>query len=84
MAAGGRRQLREVSAGDGYASQSALRLHFGLGGAAVADEVTVRWPASGRVERFAHVAADRIVALTEGSGRLVEKRYPAAGSKGGA
>jgi ASPIC and UnbV/FG-GAP-like repeat len=75
--AGGRRQLREVSAGDGYASQSALRLHFGLGEAATADLVTVRWPASGRVERFAGVAADRIVALTEGSGRLVEKRYGA-------
>ena len=72
------RQLREVSAGDGYASQSTLRLHFGLGEAAVVEEMTVRWPASGLVERFEDVAGDRIVALTEGSGRLVEKRYLAA------
>jgi hypothetical protein len=35
----------------------------------------VRWPASGLVERFEDVAGDRIVALVEGSGRLVEKRY---------
>jgi hypothetical protein len=75
VVAGGVRQLREVSAGDGYASQSTLRLHFGLGEATVAEEMTVRWPASGLVERFEGVAGDRIVALTEGSGRLVEKRY---------
>jgi hypothetical protein len=73
VAAGGVRQLREVSAGDGYAQQSMLRLHFGLGEAAAADEVTVRWPVSGKVERFANVAGDRIVALTEGSGRLIER-----------
>ncbi|HVT60582.1 MAG TPA: CRTAC1 family protein [Thermoanaerobaculia bacterium] len=72
------RQLREVAAGDGYASQSALRLHFGLGDAAVVDELTVRWPASGTVETFRDVAADRIVELTEGSGSLVEKRYDQA------
>jgi hypothetical protein len=78
VVAGEVRQLREVAAGDGYASQSTLRLHFGLGEAPVADEVTVRWPASGIVERFTGVAGDRIVALAEGSGRLVEKRYPAA------
>jgi hypothetical protein len=77
LVAGGLRQLREVSAGDGYASQSALRLHFGLGEAATVDELTVTWPASGIVERFENVAADRIVALTEGGGELVERRYEA-------
>ena len=75
VVAGGVRQLREVSAGDGYASQSTLRLHFGLGEAAVAEELTVRWPASGLVERFENVAGDRIVALAEGSGQLIERRY---------
>jgi len=78
VVAGGVRQLREVSAGDGYASQSTLRLHFGLGEAAVTEEMTVRWPASGLVERFENVAGDRIVALTEGSGRLIERRYRVA------
>jgi ASPIC and UnbV/FG-GAP-like repeat len=75
--AGGLQQLREVSAGDGYASQSALRLHFGLGEAAQADEVTVRWPASKTVQTYRNVPADRIVQVTEGGG-LAERRYRSA------
>jgi ASPIC and UnbV/FG-GAP-like repeat len=77
--AGGKAQLREVAAGDGYASQSALRLHFGLGDEAEVELLAVTWPASGIEQRFRGVAADRIVEITEGSDRLVEKRYrPAA------
>jgi hypothetical protein len=68
---------REVTAGDGYASQNMLRLHFGLAGAARVEELTVKWPASGTVQRFTNVPADRIVQVTEGGG-LVEKRYGAA------
>ena len=79
VVAGGQAQLREVAAGDGYASQSALRLHFGLGDEAEAELLAVTWPASGLEQRFRGVAADRIVEVTEGSDRLVEKRYrPAA------
>ena len=74
--AGGKRLTREVAAGDGYASQSMLRLHFGLGGARRIDELTVRWPASGIVQRFRNVAAGRIVRITEGGG-LMEMRYGA-------
>jgi hypothetical protein len=74
--AGGRRLTREVAAGDGYASQSMLRLHFGLGDARRVDELTVRWPASGIVQRFHDLAAGRIVRITEGGG-LVEMRYGA-------
>lgn len=69
-------QTREVALGDGYGSQNALRLHFGLGAAHRVDELVVRWPASGTVQRFRDVAADRIVEITEGADRLVEKRYP--------
>jgi hypothetical protein len=61
----GKQQVREVQAGDGYASQSALRLHFGLGEAAKVDEMTVRWPASGIEQRFRDVPVDRIVKVTE-------------------
>ena len=50
LEAGGRRQVREVSGGTGFSSQSEHRLHFGLG-AAIPDMMTVRWP-SGRVQRF--------------------------------
>ncbi len=72
--AGGKRLTREVTAGDGYASQNMLRLHFGLGDARRAEELIVRWPASGTMQRFRDVAASRIVHITEG-GDLVEKRY---------
>ena len=70
-------QTREVVEGDGYAQESALRLHFGLGDrTAKIDELVVRWPASGTVQRFRDVSVNRIVEITEG-GRLVEKRYGA-------
>jgi hypothetical protein len=75
VAAGGRRQVREVALGDGYGSQNSLRLHFGLGSQAAVDEMTVRWPRSGLVQRFRGIAAGRIVEVTEGRDRLVEKRY---------
>ncbi|HKH43493.1 MAG TPA: CRTAC1 family protein [Thermoanaerobaculia bacterium] len=72
--AGGKVQTQEVVLGDSYASQSALRLHFGLGTADKVDEMTVRWPSSGIVQKFRDVAAGRIVQVTEGE-ELVEKRY---------
>jgi len=65
---GGLRQMREVNAGDGYASQSALRLHFGLGDATRIDELVVRWPASKTEQRFRDVPVDQIVKVTEGVG----------------
>ncbi|HSS49487.1 MAG TPA: CRTAC1 family protein, partial [Thermoanaerobaculia bacterium] len=64
--AGGKMLTREVVAGDGYASQNMLRLHFGLGAAATVDELTIKWPASGTVQHFQNVPADRIVKVTEG------------------
>jgi len=49
--AGGRTQVREVSGGSGYASQSEPRLHFGLGRGGRPERLRVRWP-SGRVQSF--------------------------------
>jgi hypothetical protein len=43
------KQLQVVTAGDGYASQNMLRLHFGLGRDARIEKATVRWP-SGRTQ----------------------------------
>jgi hypothetical protein len=68
-------QMREVVLGDGYGSQNSLRQHFGLGDAALADELTVRWPRSGIVQRFHDVAPNRIIEVTEGQDTLVEKHY---------
>lgn len=71
--ANGTRQAREVVLGDGYGSQSSLRLHFGLGNNKYADKLTVRWPRSGAVQTFESLAANRILQITEGDDRAVEK-----------
>lgn len=66
--AGGRRQVRRVEAGSGYASQHSARLHFGLGRDETVDRITVRWP-SGLEETYAEeIAARQRVELVEGRG----------------
>jgi len=60
-------QRGDVISGGSYASTSDPRLHFGLGDAAIIDEVEVHWP-GGAKERFAAAQIDRIVTLTEGQG----------------
>jgi hypothetical protein len=81
------RQMREVVLGDGYGSQNSLRQYFGLGDHAIVDELVVRWPRSGVTQTFTHVAADRIVQITEAAASgapdttpIVEKHYVAAGA----
>ena len=64
VTAGGRTQVDEVRSGGSYLSQNDLRLHFGLGAAARADSITVRWP-SGAKTVIKDVDADRVVTLTE-------------------
>ncbi len=71
----GKRQMREVMLGDGYGSQSSLRQHFGLGESSAVDELTIKWPRSGITQKFANVAANRIIQVTEGQDRIVEKSY---------
>ena len=71
----GKPQMREVVLGDGYGSQNSLRQYFGVSDAAAVDEMVVRWPRSGMVQKFQNVAANRIVQVTEGSDALVEKKY---------
>jgi enediyne biosynthesis protein E4 len=68
LTAGGRTQIREVSGGTGFASQSDPRLHFGLGGDAGPRHLRVRWP-SGRVQDFDDAALRPCV---DGYARLVE------------
>ena len=59
--------LREVKAGSSYLSQSDLRVHFGMGQAARADNLEIRWP-SGAVETVKDVEANQILTITEGRG----------------
>jgi enediyne biosynthesis protein E4 len=61
--AGGQTWIREVNGGNGYASQSAARLHFGLGTTARIDSIEVRWP-SGRKETVS-APLDRITTIRE-------------------
>ena len=58
---------REVRSGDGFISQSDLRLHFGLGNASKAEKVQIRWP-SGLVETLSALPANNYYMVREGSG----------------
>ncbi len=62
--AGGRSQIRELHAGRGLFSQDSPVLQFGLGPAATAASVTVRFP-SGRILQFHDVAADQRLLAVE-------------------
>jgi hypothetical protein len=70
ITAGGVTQMREVTGGGSYYSQSDLALYFGLGAATRIDSVKVRWP-SGAVQEVKAVAANKRYRLTEG-GALTE------------
>lgn len=58
----GRRLVREVHAGSSYLSSEDPRVHFGLGSARTARELTVRYP-DGHTTTRRDVAVDRIVTL---------------------
>ena len=62
----------EVHAGRGYQGHFGSRLHFGLGPAAAVESVEVRWIGGGR-EAFDVAGIDRLVVLTEGAGRRVDR-----------
>lgn len=64
--AGGISQMREISGGGSYLSQSDLRANFGLGQKAQADSVEISWP-SGERQQFQMLEADRFYVITEGS-----------------
>lgn len=62
----GRAMIDEVMSGTSFYSQNSFTLHFGLGKAAQAERVEVRWP-NGDVQTWEKVAGGRTVHLTEGS-----------------
>jgi hypothetical protein len=68
VTANGMRQRGDVLSGGSYASTSDPRPHFGLGQATKVDDIEVHWP-SGKVEHFTVPGVDRIVTITEGSGK---------------
>jgi hypothetical protein len=62
--AAGLAQIREVNGGNGYAAQSALTVHFGLGRARTVDRLEIKWP-SGARQVLTNVAANQILTLAE-------------------
>jgi len=64
LVAGGRTQVAERVAASSYLSQDDGRLHFGLGGAARIDEITIDWP-SGRQQVLRRVSPDQVLTVEE-------------------
>jgi hypothetical protein len=64
VTAGGRTQTRDIRSSSGYLSQSDPRAHFGLGPAAVAEKVEIRWP-SGLTQTLTDVKANQVLVVTE-------------------
>jgi hypothetical protein len=60
-------QSAEIRSGESYLSQNDMRVHFGLGKAAKADSIEIRWN-SGKIETIKDVAADKFYAVLEGEG----------------
>jgi hypothetical protein len=69
LLAGGRHQIAYRTFSGSLATSSAAPLHFGLGTAETVDEIVVRWPWGGGVDRFRNVPAGSTVTLVHGSGR---------------
>ena len=64
---GADKRQQEVRSGDGFISQSDLRLHFGLGQSSKAGKIVIRWP-SGLIETLSDLAANRYYEVHEGQG----------------
>jgi enediyne biosynthesis protein E4 len=62
---GDHRQMRVITAGDGYASQYSRVAHFGLGDATVIDELEVTWPNHKTKQTFHSVPVDRLIEIDE-------------------
>lgn len=62
--ANGIRQVQEVTAGSSFLSQKSPWPLFGLGRAAEADEIEIRWP-SGILQRLKNVPADQTITVRE-------------------
>ena len=68
VVAGGKSFRRLVDPASSYLAANDLRAHFGLGTAALFDEIVVLWP-DGTREHFSGGPADRLLILNRGKGR---------------
>ncbi len=65
LTAGGKTYLRFVNGGNGFASQSTYRVHFGLAQNNAVERLEVRWP-SGIRQVFENLASNQIYRVVEG------------------
>lgn len=73
LTVGGKVLVRDVKAGSSYLSQNDLRVHFGMGFAARAERLEIRWP-GGAIDALQDVEANQMLTITEGRG--VTNRAP--------
>ena len=64
LTAGGRTQIREITAGASNSSQNMLPAHFGLGQAEIVDEIRIQWP-SGTVQTLREIAPNQVLTVVE-------------------
>lgn len=69
VTANGQTQVGFVNGGNGFASQSTLRVHFGLGTATQIEHLEVAWPAGTR-QTFTNLQPDRIYTIVEGQAEV--------------
>jgi hypothetical protein len=60
--------MDEVHSGSSVMSQGDLRLHFGVGKVPTIDLIEVKWPTTGKIERFTDIKANQILTIREGNG----------------
>ena len=77
LSQGNDKHEKGVRSGDGYISQSDLRLHFGLGKSSKAEKIVIRWP-SGLVETISDLPANRYYVVREGTGVDQSKTHGAS------
>jgi enediyne biosynthesis protein E4 len=71
-------QMREITSQTGYLSQSDMRAHFGLGGAASTEEIRVEWP-SGAVNRLSNLTINQYHTITEPTSTALTLKSPIGG-----
>ena len=65
LKSGGLSQMREITAGDSFLSQSSFVQTFGLGKHTLVDQLEVAWPSGART-KLLNIAVDQKITITEG------------------
>jgi hypothetical protein len=70
--AGGLQQVGDVRSGSSFASQPDVRVHFGVGKASLADQITIQWPSGARTA-LKGIEANQSIKVREGEG-IIDRR----------